>query len=469
MTPAVSKSTLISLDEALRMSRAQNVELNRKHLNPRVTRLMRLLGADVPVVRAAGSCFWDANGRIFIDFLTGFGATSLGNNHPAVLSAVRRAEEGPAIIPGLNHLAAALAHNLVQLAPEGLTRVLFANSGTEVVEAAIKLSRAATGRTKLLACRNCFHGRTTGALALMDRGDFRDAFEPLLPGVSHVDFGDAAALEEAIRDKSVAGFFVEAVQGEGGILVPPPGYLKSAKEICERYGTLFVVDEVQAGLGRTGRLFAVDREGVRPDVLLLGKALGGGVAPISAILTSETIFRAAAGGTARSPFQTPTFGSNARSCAAGLATLEVLVDEHLAERAEHVGSYLLERLQMLQSKHPAIVAVRGQGLMIGIEFARPAGAVAKIAGWNGKARKGLLTKMVIMEMFMAHNVLTAYTLNNPSVLRLEPPLNIELDDVDYVVDALDSSLTTLAGPVRGIVHSCRTVVARTLTRAPAAH
>jgi putrescine aminotransferase len=462
MPKTISTTGMIGLEEALRLDRQSNIEFHQRHLNPRLAKLLRLVGADVPVVRGSGSWFYDAQGNRYLDFLTGFGAASFGYGHPRLREAMQLVDEAPVLLQGLNQLAGVLAHNLSILAPAGLQRAFFANSGAEVVDVSLKLARAATKRKKLLACENCFHGRTLGALSLMDRPDFRIAFEPLLPEVARIPFGNADALERALRKRDVAGFIVEPIQGEGGMVSPPSGYLKEVRELCTRYGTLMIADEVQTGLGRTGKFFAVDCEGVAPDVMLLAKALGGGIMPLSAVLTTDAIFRAARGDTPRSPFHTPTFGANARACAAGLAAIEILVSEGLAEKAEASGEYLAGKLRELKERHPAIAEVRGRGLMMGIAFAPPSRGIAAnvTGGVLNRALDGVFSGLVIMELHTRHHVMTAYTLNNPNVLRLEPPLNVGREDIDRVVAALDETLTRLRGPVRGILRTWRQLTAR---------
>jgi putrescine aminotransferase len=455
MTPQGAPEKLITLEEALRLSTVRNAEFHIRHLNPRLARLLDFIGGGTPIVRAAGSRYWDAEGREYLDFLTGFSAAGLGHNHPRVRNAIAAVDGMPALIEGLNHLAGALAHNLAILAPPGLDRVYFANSGAEVVDASIKVARSATGRARILACRGSFHGRTIGALSLIDNQTFRQSFEPLLPGVSHVDYGDPAALETALRPRETAGFIVEPIQGEGGMIVPAAAYLPAARELCTRNGTLMIADEVQTGLGRTGKMFAVNHEHVVPDVLLLGKTLGGGIIPLSALLTTDAFFRAAKGATPRTPFHTATFGGNTRACAAGLATLETLVEERLPERAGQSGKYLLDRLRGLQRRHPLIADVRGRGLMIGIEFAPATRGIATALSAQvlNKLSHDLFSGMVMMELHREYGIMTAYTLNNPNVLRLQPPLNVEREDLDYVVDSLDRTLSTLRSFPLAAVHS----------------
>ena len=438
-----SSPPLITLDAALRLDARQNKANHRRHLNPRLAVLLEFIGAGHPVARASGAHYWDAAGNRYLDFLSAFGALPFGHNPPAIQDAVARVRETPNLVEGLSLVAGALAHNLSALAPPGLSRVFFANAGTEVVDTAVKLARAATGRSRMVACLGGFHGRSLGALSLMDRAEHHAAFDPLQRDVSFVPFGDADALDAVLSRRDAAAFVVEPVQGEAGMIDPPPGYLATARSLCARYGTLFVADEVQTGLCRTGRMFALDREQVVPDVLLLGKALGGGVMPLSALLTTDKLFRAAQGGTPYSPFHESTYAGNTWACAAGMATLEMLTTERAEARATEAGAYLLAGVKALQRVHPAIRAVRGVGLMIGVELAPPiAGGVSRAtAAVLGHVRPGYFTGMLIRELLVKHRIMTAYTLNNPDVLRLQPPLTVTRDQMDEVVGALDESLT----------------------------
>lgn len=443
-------TALQTLDEALRLARAQNNDFHRRHLNPRFAALAELAGFDQLFVRAAGSHLWDEHGRQYLDLVGGYGALGLGHNHPRLCAALDAAAALPNLMQGLNPLAGALAHNLATLAPGSLERVNFAQSGAEAIDMSIKLARAATGRSRLVACRNGFHGRTIGALSITQRRAIRAPFDPLLEDVSWVPFGDSLALEKALRRRKVAAFIVEPVQGEGGMVVAPPGYLQAARALCSRYGALLIADEVQTGLGRTGALFAVNHEQVNPDVLVLGKILGGGLAPLSAVLTSEAIFRAAKGGTVRTPFASSTYGINSRACAVGLATLEVLCEEGLVDRAAASGAYLSERLRALQRRQPLIAGVRGRGLMVGIEFAPALRGLANVvtAGLINRLARSYFASFMSIELMRRHRIITAAALNDANVLRVEPPLTIEQQDLDDFVAALDETLQASEGFIR---------------------
>jgi putrescine aminotransferase len=372
--------------------------------------------------------------------LGGYGALNTGHNHPLVLEAVRRVEEVPNIIQAsLNALAAALAHNLAQITPGDLQVSFFGNSGAEAVEGALKLSRAATGKTRFIYAEGSFHGKSFGALSVTGRSKYQEPFKPLLADTAMVPYGELAPLEKELKKGNTAAVIVEPIQGEGGVIVPPDGYLKGAKELCAKYGALLIVDEIQTGFGRTGEMFACQHDGVAPDIMCVAKSLGGGVIPIGAFITTEKIWKAAYGGPNKALLHTSTFGGNSRATAAGIAALEVIRKENLPERAKTMGEYLMGRLRELKAKYPMIKDVQGRGLLIGLEFEKPAqGLMAKLGGsLVNKFAEEYLGAMVAGELMNRHQIITAYTLNNPNVIRLEPPLMVTKEQVDRVVMALD--------------------------------
>ncbi len=446
---------LFTVEEALHLDHETNAANHREHLNPRLVNLLKIVNADQPFVRAEGPYLWDAEGVRWLDVLSGFAAANLGHNPPQVWAAVNRVSGLPNLVEGLGPIAGALAHNLAMLTPGNLTRAYFANSGAEVIDASIKLARAVTSRPRLVSCQKAFHGRTVGALSLMDKADYHDPFVPLLGHVTYIPFGDTDALEKALRGRNVAAFIVEPLQAEGGFISPPPGYLRHARDLCAHYGTLMVVDEIQTGMGRTGTMFALDTEDVIPDVLLLGKALGGAVMPLSALLTTDDLYFAAKGDTPRTPFHTSTYGSNTRACAAGMATIQAIIEEDLPRRAAEAGDYLIERLRELQSHQPMIADIRGRGLMIGLEVESLTHGLGTVltGGMANRLSEEYLGILVLKELFTKHRIFTAYTANNPNVLRIQPPLNIEREDLDYLVDALDASLSAIRSFSRGALQS----------------
>ena len=345
-------------------------------------------------VRGLGATLWDEGGNEYVDCGASFGVGNLGHCHPAVVEAITaQARQLIHVGPTFGTDAkAAFTGRLLSVAPRNLRRVFLSNSGSEAVEAALKFARAATGRPKVVAAMRGFHGRTMGALSATWRRDFREPFEPLVPGFVHVPYNDIDALRKAV-DGDTAAVILEAVQGEGGVHVASPEYLPAAREICDAAGALLILDEVQTGMGRTGRLFAVERWGVEPDLLTLAKSLAGGV-PIGATLATEAVEQAFKGS------HNSTFGGNPLACAAGSAAIDVVVRGKLWERAETLGSRALEELRGLEA--PAVREVRGLGLMIGIEL-------------RGKAAP-------VLEALQGDGVIAIG--GGSSVIRLLPPLVI---------------------------------------------
>lgn len=401
--------------------RKETLELYRRHINPSLARLLKMMAADRVEFWGRGSVIYDEEGKKYIDCLGGYGTFNLGHAHPVVVQAVRRQLSRMPLSSKilLNRPMALLAEKIAQLAPSPLQFSFFCNSGAEAVEGAIKIARLATGKTKIISCENAFHGKTLGALSVSGRELYREPFYPLLPDCVQIPFNDPAALEAAIDDRTAA-FLVEPIQGEGGVVVPDLGYLKACAELCRKKGVLLVLDEVQTGLGRCGRLFCFQNEEIVPDILLLGKALGGGVMPLAAIVGTEAVFKSLF---PNPLLHTSTFGGNPLSCAAGLAALDVIECENLVERARVMGDYFIRGLTALQEEFNEICAsVRGAGLMIGVEVTDEA-----VGG-------------ILMNEMLKRGVLVAYTLNNPRVIRFEPPLIIQEKEIRFVLDALRASL-----------------------------
>lgn len=397
------------------------LERYRRYLNPGLARLYRFGGTETVEWEAEGCFVWDAHGRAYIDCACGPAIFNVGHRHPRVLAAVReQLDRMPMSVRTMPSVPqAALAERLGTLAPGDLQYSFFCNSGAEAVEGALKLARLATGRPGFVAMRDAFHGKTFGALSATGREHYRRPFEPLVPGFAHVSFDDVAALEEAIGPETAA-VILEPIQGEAGVVLPRPGYLRAVRELCDRRGVLLIADEIQTGLGRTGRLFCVEHEGVVPDIMTLAKALGGGVIPIGAFVARPRLWD----DLGRDPYlHSSTFGGNPLACRAAIATLDVLVDERLPERAEALGGQFLDRLRAVRARHPGIVRdVRGRGLMIGLEFTHSDYAllVSAEAGHRG--------------------VITFYTLNKPEVIRIEPPLVITPDLIDRAADGIEGAV-----------------------------
>ncbi len=394
----------------------------RDYLNPPLARVMKLSGSPVEV-RASGVTIVDQDGNEYLDFAGGYGVFTLGHRHPRVIAAVKAQLDLMALSGRtmFNPLMGRLAKRLAELTPGDLKISFFANSGAEAVEGALKLARAATKRTRIVGTHDAYHGKTLGALAVSGRESFRAPFEPLLGDVTHVPFGDLAALEAVAA--GAAAIIVEPVQGEGGVNLPPPEYLRGVRAICDRTGALFVADEVQTGLGRCGVLFGCDLAGVVPDVMTLAKGLSGGVVPIGAFIARADVWNAAY---ARAPLlHTSTFGGNELACAAALAALDVLIDDDLTANARERGEQLLDGVRAIAQRYPAaIAAVRGAGLLVGVELTNE--------GYGGTIIPDLLKR----------GVTAAWTLNRQRVIRLEPPLIVSADQVATALAAFDAAVAT---------------------------
>ena len=394
----------------------ETVENYRRFVNPPLARIMKLSGSPVET-RASGCTIVDHTGKAYLDFAGGYGVFTLGHRHPRVVAAVKEQLDRIALSGKtmFNPLQGRLARRLAEIAPGDLEISFFSNSGAEAVEGAVKLARAATGRSTIVATHNAFHGKTVGALSASGREAFRTAFRPLLADVVHIDYGDASALDSALVD--AACFIVEPVQGEGGIVVPPRGYLRAARAACDKHGALFIADEVQTGLGRCGVMFACNADDVVPDVMALAKGLSGGIVPIGAYIARTAVWNAAYG---KAPLvHTSTFGGSEIACAAALAALDVLRDEGLVENAAARGEQLLCGARAIAADFPDVIAeVRGRGLLVGVEL--------RSEGYVGT---------IVPEM-LKDGVTVAWTLNQQRVLRLEPPLVVSAEQVDVAVAAL---------------------------------
>ena len=416
--------------------RGEGYALTSQYLNPQLPRMLHAIGFDRVYERAEGAYLYDSDGHRYADFLAGFGVFSLGRNHPVVRQALRDLlDAGLAdlvqfdtpLLPGL------LAEKLLAKAP-GLDRVYFCNSGTEAVEAALKFARYATGRRRIVYCDHAFHGLTTGSLSVNGSAEFRRGFDPLLPD-SVIPFGDLDALAAELRRGDVAGFLIEPVQGKG-VAVAPPGFLPAAQALLHEHGAVLICDEVQSGIGRTGRFFAYQHDDVEPDIVTVAKALSGGFVPVGATLAKAWIFDKVYSSVDRVLVHDSTFGSNAAAMTAGLASLAVIEDEHLVENAERTGAALREALQLLVDKYELLAEVRGRGLMIGLEFGRPR-SMRPRAAWNmlQAARRGLFAQTVVVALFQRHRILTQVSGDFMEVIKLIPPLTIGDAEVDLFRDA----------------------------------
>ncbi|MGP7996581.1 MAG: aspartate aminotransferase family protein [Streptosporangiaceae bacterium] len=410
--------------------------LAEQYLNPQLSRTLHAIGFDRTYERAEGAYLYDADGHRYADFLAGFGVFGVGRNHPVVIKALHQMLDAGladlvqfdcALLPGL------LAERLLAKAP-GLDRVYFGNSGTEAVEAALKFARYATGRGRIIYCDHAFHGLTTGSLSVNGAAEFRSGFAPLLPDTM-IPFGDLDALAAELRKGDVAALLIEPIQGKG-VHVVPPGFLPAAASLLHEHGALLICDEVQTGLGRTGRFFGYQHEDVQPDIVTVAKALSGGFVPVGATLAKDWIFQKVYSSMDRVLVHDSTFGSNAAAMAAGLAALSVIDDEDLVGNAERTGAALSDALQLLVDKYEMLTEVRGRGLMIGLEFGRPRG-IRPRAAWKAlqAARVGLFAQMVVAALFDRHRILTQVPGDHIEAIKLLPPLIIGDAEVELFRDS----------------------------------
>lgn len=419
---------------------AERYALHSRYLNGQMVRVLQALGYDVGFRRGQGAYLFDRNGDRYLDLLSGWGVFALGRNHPAIRDALKSVLDSD--LPNLvqmdvSPLAGVLAERLLRRAPY-LQRVFFANSGAEAVEAAIKFARAATGRTRIVSCSHAFHGLTYGALSLTADDIFQAGFRPLLPDCVELPFNDLDALDQALSSKQVAAFVVEPIQGKG-VNIPSDEYLESAATLCRKHGTLFVADEVQTGLGRTGKFLAVEHWHVEPDMVLLAKALSGGHVPIGAVLARDWILDKVFNRMDRAVVHGSTFAKNDLAMAAGLATLEVIEHERLIENAQLRGDRLLTAFREIAQRYEFVQSVRGKGLMIGIEFGPPHSLKLK-AAWTmvETVSAGLFCQLIAVPLFRDHKILTQVAGLGSHTIKLLPPLIINEADCDWIESAFDA-------------------------------
>jgi ornithine--oxo-acid transaminase len=445
--------------EILAARAGEEMALNDRHLNRKLGRIVRTLGFDRQWVRGEGAHLIDAQGNRYLDLLSGYGVFAIGRNHPDAVAAVRETMEAQtANLPqlGVTLLSGVLAEQLLARARAGgvltLGAMVPANSGTEAVEAAIKIARAATGRPRILYAEHAFHGLTLGSLSLNGDANFREGFGPLLPECEAVPFGDIDALERALVGRGgqregarargdargeVAAFVVEPIQGKG-VNVAPDGYLQAAQRLCREAGALLVCDEVQTGLGRTGAFFALEHWGIEPDLICVSKALSGGLVPVGAVLVSRDAFDKVFDGMERAVRHGSTFGGNDLAAAAALATLRVIDSEGLVARAERLGALLLELTRPLVERYEVVCDVRGRGLMWAIEFDAPSSG-ARRRVWNAaeRAQPGIFSQLIAGPLFHEHRILCQVAGHRMNVIKALPALVIEEEEIRRFAAALE--------------------------------
>jgi len=413
---------------------ADSIDNFNEHVNPGWLEYRKSVSTDATFVEWEDSqeTFKDTHGNEFIDCLGGFGVYTAGHRNPEIVKAVQAQLNRYALHSQelVDPLRGYLAKLVSMCTPGDLKYAFFCNGGAEAVEMALKLARLASGKHYYISTVNGFHGKSLGAVSATGKGTYRKPYLPIIQGVQHVEFGNADAAEAAIKNliavgETVAGMIVEPIQGEAGIVLPPDGYLKRLREICDQYGVFLIFDEIQTGMGRTGTLWACEGYGVVPDIMTFGKAFGGGVMPITGIIARPHLWTDEL---KENPWVlgSPTFGGNPLACAAAIAAIKFTIENDLPEQIKEKGEYFMEKLFDLQKKHPILVDVRGKGLLIGLEYPTPE------MGWA--VSKGLFKR----------GVMTGGTLNNAKVNRLEPPGIISYPTIDIIIEKLDETLVDVA-------------------------
>jgi len=442
----------VNIRELLESRAGDDLKTYSRGINPQLVKILRTIGFDREWERTSGAYLYDADGERYLDLLGGFGMFNVGRNNPRVRQAIVDAMElevPNAVQLGVSPLPGLLAEALLARAPAGIGKVLFTSSGTEAVEAAVKLGRAAAGRPRVLSAEHGFHGLTLGSLSLNGNPEFADRFGPLLPGCDKVPWNDLEALERELAGGDVALLVLEPVQGKGANL-PAPGYLEGAQELCRRYGTLFCVDEVQTGLGRTGRFLALEHWGLEPDLVTVSKSLSGGYIPSGALLMRDEVFFSVFDSLEHAVSHGSTFAPNDYAMVAGLATLAELDEQDLVARSERLGRLLLERTQPLVERFDVVAEVRGLGLMWAIEFHEPEEGKRSFRLLE-RVHPGLFSQLVVVPLFRDHRIFSQVAGHNMNVIKILPPLVIDDSDVDWFVSALESVLERSRGLPREMV------------------
>lgn len=440
------------LNALITARQGENYALHERHLNRTLVKVLRTIGLDQVYTRASGAYLYDAEGQAYLDFLSGYGVYNVGRNHPVVKKAIQDVLHLD--LPNMVQMDCALLSGLLAEALVKRTgardAVFFCNSGTEAVEGALKFARAATQRPRILSLEHAYHGLSYGSLSVTQNKHFREGFGPLLPGTECIQFENTDGLRHELAKGDVAAFIVEPVQGKG-VFIPSNEFLTTAQQLCHQYGALFICDEVQTGLGRTGTLWGYEHCGLDPDIITVAKTLSGGYVPAAAFLTRREIHQKVYSRMDRCVVHSTTFGRNNLAMACGLATLSILDDEQLCENAQRVGAQLITSLDALRSKHELIKEVRGRGLMIAIEFQEPKSLKLKMA-WKAvhAMDQGLFAQMIVTTLFKKHKILTHVAGHNMDVVKILPPLMIGEKEIHHFTDALDDTLqevTQFPGPV----------------------
>lgn len=446
--PLTGQAPGLDLAALLRQYAGENYDLQSRHINPANVRTLKTIGFDHCYVRGEGAYLWDIAGTKYLDFLSGYGAHGLGRNHPAVrrvLMDYLNASYPSLVKMEAPLLSGLLAAELKKRMPNELDRVFFANSGAEGVECALKYARCATGKPAFIHCKKAYHGLTYGALSVNGDDSFRSGFEPFMEPCRMIPFNDLDALEAELKQGDVAGFIVEPVQGKG-VFIAAPGYLLEAQRLCRKHGALFIADEVQSGMGRTGKFLALEHEGpeMDPDIVVLSKTLSAGFVPVSATLCKKWIHEKVFSSMQRSVVHSSTFSQGGMAMAAGLAALDTLDREGLIQNAARMGDLIGQGLTAMIPRFEFLKEVRWRGLMVGIEFGPPKSLLLKGA-WSicHGLDRSLFPQACVMPLMSKHKIITQVAGHAIDVVKLLPPLMINAGDAQWFLDAFEDVMTQM--------------------------
>jgi len=424
----------ISIAQLIKDRAGENFELHDQHLNTQMVKVLKTIGYDRVYTRASGPYLYDEQNNEYLDLLSGFGVFALGRNHPVVVQALKDVLDAglPDMVQmDVSLLSGLLSEKILGLCPPALTRMFYCNSGAEAVEAAIKFSRFTTRRDKIVYCDHAFHGLTLGALSLNGEEVFKEGF-------ASVPFNDLAALEKALSGRDVAAFIFEPIQGKG-VNLPDDNYWQDAARLCKKYGTLFVADEIQTGIGRTGKFWAIEHWNLEPDMILMAKALSGGFIPVGAVAMTQQIMDAVFNRMDRAVVHGSTFSKNNMAMAAGLAAINVIEEERLVENSARIGAEIISGLQAMIPRYDFLKEVRGKGLMIAVEFGAPDSLLRKPAWLTLEAaNKGLFSQTVTIPLFKNHRILSQVAGHGMNVVKFLPPLVVNDKDKDWILSAMDT-------------------------------
>jgi ornithine--oxo-acid transaminase len=423
----------------------ENYKLHARYVNPAWAKVSQLTGYDKVYTKAEGAHLWDQDGRRYLDCVSGFCVSNIGHNHPVVRKALQDAlsESLPNLLQlDCSLLSGLMAEALIKRIP-WLDMVYFGNSGSEAIETSLKFARAATGRRRILYADHSYHGVSYGALSVTGHKMWRDGFEPLVPEMNMVPFGDVDAIGRELAKNDVAGLLLEPVQVGAGIILPPEGYHAKVQELCRRHKTLFIMDEIHTGFGRTGTFLASERFGVEPDLICLSKGMSGAQVPVSAVVTRKEVIKGVYSRLDRSCVHASTFMGNNLAMVAGLATLHVLESEKLVERGRERGERLIQALKPFEEKYELVKEVRGLGLLIGVEFGKPESFLLRQA-WTmmHKINPGLFAQAFTIPLMEKHGIMTQVAGHNEDVLKIAPALVVTDEDCDFLVRSLDEVIAT---------------------------